>query len=131
MFKNKTTVTQGAIGLAIAIAWFAENDYIVSVPLNDNQPYDLIVDKGDGLKRVQVKTTRFKGKGRSNYVTQLKSVRTNKTVNNIKNFDGNSCELVFIVTENKIKYLVPAIDLDGMTALALGEKAEKWKLNEN
>lgn len=128
MFKDKTTVTQGSIGLGVAIAWFVENGYTVSVPLNDNQPYDLIADKNEGLKRVQVKTTQYKEKGTENYTVLLKSVRSNKTVNKIKKFDANSCELVFILTEDKTKYLIPANELHEMGSIALGIKADKWKL---
>lgn len=128
MFENMTTVTQGAVGLGIAIAWFVENGYIVSIPLNDNQPYDIIVDNNNGLKRVQVKTTRNKEKGRKNYTVQLRSIRPNKNLNKIKKFDGHSCDLLFIVAENKDKYCIPAQELNGRTTVNLGPKTEKWKV---
>lgn len=47
---------QGEIGLGAAIAWFSRVGYLVSVPLCDNQPYDLVVDNGERLLKVQVKT---------------------------------------------------------------------------
>lgn len=53
---------QGEIGLGAAIAWFLGEGYGVSVPLCDNQPYDLIIDsKADGLQKVQVKTSTRRG----------------------------------------------------------------------
>ena len=42
-------------GLGMAIAYFSTNGYTVSIPLNDTQDYDLIVEKNGILQRVQVK----------------------------------------------------------------------------
>lgn len=126
--KNITSVTQGTIGLGIAIAWFVENGYIVSLPLNDNQSYDIVVDNGNGLKRVQVKTTRFKANGCSNYIVNLKTVRANKNENKIKHFSCKDCDFVFIVTEEKTKYLIPSIEIDILNTINLGKKVEKWKV---
>ena len=36
---------KGNTGLGIAIAYYSANGYTVSIPLNDTQDYDLIVDK--------------------------------------------------------------------------------------
>lgn len=128
MFEKMTTVTQGCVGLGIAIAWFVENHYVVSVPLNDNQPYDIIVDDGNGLKRVQVKTTRYKQKGGTHYTAHLSSIRSNKTCNKIKKFDANTCDLLFVVTELKDKYLIPSKEINGLGTFSLGPKATKWKV---
>lgn len=42
--KNK-----GRAGLSLAIAYFGCNGYTVSLPLNDTQDYDLIVDDGEKI----------------------------------------------------------------------------------
>lgn len=47
----------------MAIAYFSTNGYTVSIPLNDTQDYDLIVEKNGILQRVQVKATGYIGKG--------------------------------------------------------------------
>ena len=52
--KCKNTKQQGNVGLGVAIGHFTLNGYIVSVPLNDSQDYDLIVDCRT-LYKVQVK----------------------------------------------------------------------------
>lgn len=121
-----TTVTQGAIGVGKAISYFTANGRTVSIPLNDNQPYDLVVDI-DGLKRVSVKTTRYKPKGSKNYVVELKSCRHNKNENKLKKFDGEAVDFLFVCTDENL-YLVPAMEVHDTTALSLGDKAEKWKL---
>lgn len=56
----------------MAIAYFSTNGYIVSIPLNDTQDYDLIVEKDNLLQKVQVKSTGCIGKG-GNYQVSLKS----------------------------------------------------------
>jgi hypothetical protein len=74
VFNNcKNTKSQGDVGLAIAIAEFTKRGWVVNLPLSDNQNYDLVVDDGELLKKVQVKTTRFKRKDSKNWVVQLKT----------------------------------------------------------
>lgn len=48
---------QGLLGLTDAIRWFGLRGWSISMPLIDSQPYDLVVDDGGWLYRVQVKTT--------------------------------------------------------------------------
>ena len=42
-----TNKEKGNSGLGIDIAYFSSHGYIVSIPLNDTQDYDLIVDKNN------------------------------------------------------------------------------------
>ena len=42
----------GNAALSTAIAYFGSNGYIVSIPLNDTQDYDLVVDNGKVCKTV-------------------------------------------------------------------------------
>ena len=58
----KTNKEKGNTGLGIAIAYYTSNGYIVSIPLNDTQDYDLVVDKNDIIRKVQVKFTSCKTK---------------------------------------------------------------------
>lgn len=43
--KFETNKEKGNSSLGIAIAYFSTNGYTVSIPLNDTQDYDLIVEK--------------------------------------------------------------------------------------
>ena len=58
-----TNKEKANFGLRMAIAYFSTNGYTVSIPLNDTQDYDLIVEKNGILQRVQVKATGYIGKG--------------------------------------------------------------------
>ena len=44
MFENLPPVTQGSLGLSYAIAYLTKKGYNVSVPLVDNQSYDLVCE---------------------------------------------------------------------------------------
>ena len=64
---------QGLIGLAAAIDWFTRTGYFVAIPLNDSQPWDLVVEDSLGVvSRVQVKTTTFRSPS-GNYVASLET----------------------------------------------------------
>ena len=63
----KTNKEKGNSGLGMAIAYFSTKGYTVSIPLNDTQDYDLVVEKDGHLKMVQVKLFLF-------FYTFLKSV---------------------------------------------------------
>jgi len=78
--KFNTNKEKGNSSLGIAIAYYSSNGYTVSIPLNDTQDYDLIVDKDSILKRVQVKSTGCKTQY-GNYQVALKSCGRNKGKN--------------------------------------------------
>ena len=121
-----TNKEKGNSGLGIAIAYFTTNGYIVSIPLNDTQDYDLIVEKDNKLQRVQVKATGCIGKG-ENYQVALKSCggtkgKTYKTI-----IDSN-VELIFILTKIQEMYLIPKQDISNVSTLSLCDKYEKYKV---
>ena len=46
-----TNKEKGNTSLGMAIGYYSSNGYTVSIPLNDTQDYDLIVDKENVLKK--------------------------------------------------------------------------------
>lgn len=50
-----TTTFKGDIAELMAAAELAKRGYIVSRPLTNGAPYDLLVDTDEGIKRIQVK----------------------------------------------------------------------------
>ena len=125
--KFSTNKEKGNTSLGIAIAYYASNGYIVSVPLNDTQDYDLVVDKDNIIKRVQVKSSGCKTKyGR--YQVALKSCggtkgKTYKTI-----IDTNIDE-VFILTGNKDCYIIDKKNIENESTITLGEKYNRYKVN--
>ena len=53
----ETNREKGRAGMSLAIAYFGSNGYTVSIPLNDTQWYDLIVEKDNNFYTVQCKAT--------------------------------------------------------------------------
>lgn len=51
----RTTQRKGDIAVSQAIASFTKLGYDVALPLTESAPYDLVVDIGNDLKRVQVR----------------------------------------------------------------------------
>ena len=50
----------GRIGLSMAINYFTLKGYTVSIPMNDTQWYDLIIEKNEIFQTVQCKATQTK-----------------------------------------------------------------------
>ena len=125
--KFKTNKEKGNTSLGIAIAYYTSNGYIVSIPLNDTQDYDLIVDKDKIIKRVQVKSTACKTK-HGNYQVALKSCggtkgETYKTV-----IETNIDEL-FILTEDLGIYILPITEVNNKSTLNICSKYNKYRVN--
>lgn len=99
---------QGNIGLGAAISYFTKNHYIVSTPLNDSQDYDLVVDDGKSLFKVQVKTTKLLSKNKNNYVVNLKVGGGNSKQNYIHKL-GNDVvyDLLFVLCNDGRMFLIP------------------------
>lgn len=125
--KFKTNKEKGNTSLGIAIAYYASNGYTVSIPLNDTQDYDLIVDKDNLIKRVQVKSTGCKTKY-GNYQVALKSCGGTKG-ETYKTVIDTSIDELFIVTEDIGLYILPIEELKNKSTLNICNKYEKYRVN--
>lgn len=125
MFENAiTTNQQGNIGLSYAIAYYSKLGYFVSVPLTDSQDYDIIIDTGSSLLKVQVKTTKFKADN-GNYVVNL----TTKGRSETKTFESNSSDLLFALTDSGVCYSIPTSEIKATRSLTLGNKYDIFKVS--
>ena len=120
------TKTSGNIALGAAIAHFTKLHYIVSLPLNDSQKYDLIIEMFGKLQKVQVKYTGQKRKGKR--VVTLKTSGGNKSRNVYKPFDPNDSDELFIYCEDGTKYLIPSPIIKATSELTLGEEKNLYKI---
>lgn len=123
-WKCTNTKQQGDLGLGNAIAYFTSEGYTVSIPLTDSQDYDLIVDK-NLPQRVQVKTTKFKTEYKV-YQVQLTIKGGNRTGSTIKKLNADKVDLIFILTEEGTRYLIPVSELSNRSMINLGEKYTKY-----
>ena len=117
---------QGEIGLSDAIGWFGRRGLTVSIPLADNQPYDLVVDVDGALARVQVKTTTV----RSAYGRFMASIETaggNQSFHTRKPFDPALVDILFVLTDDGDRYVIPTGVIDARRAVTLGEKWSPYR----
>lgn len=117
------TKQQGLIGVGQAIAYYTAQNVVVSLPINDSQDYDLVVDDGTGLKKVQVKTSRYKRNGK--YVVELKSSGGNSG-RILKRFEPDAVDILFIHTMDGTNYEIPTAEVSCKVAITLYEKYQKW-----
>ena len=122
----KTNKEKGNTGLGIAIAYYSANGYTVSIPLNDTQDYDLIVDKDNILKRVQVKATSCKTKY-NKYQVALKSCGGSKG-KTYKTIINTNIDEVFIVTNSMEIFIIPIEKIKNKSTLNLCDKYEKYRI---
>lgn len=129
MFRNCVTTTdRGSLGEARAIYEYVKLGYIVSTPINDKAKYDLIVDTGTELLKVQVKTTtKKKDKGyevrlESSYANRNSSVRTPR--------EDADYDLLFVLDELGNAWSIPVAGLNGAkTGIVVGNtKYNEYKV---
>ena len=124
--KFRTNKEKGNFGLGMAMAYYTSKGYTVSIPLNDTQDYDLIVDKDNILKKVQVKSTSCKTKY-GNYQVALKSCGGTKGITYKTIIETNVDEL-FILLENMKMYILPIKEITNKSTLNICSKYEKYKI---
>lgn len=126
--KCKNTKQQGNIGLGKAIQYFTLSGYTVSLPLNDSQDYDLIVDNGT-LYKVQVKTTKHKSKY-GIYIVNLRVLGGNSKQNYVhKKGDEIVYDILFVVCDNDDIYLIPKNNIKQYkNSISLGEQYIQFKV---
>ena len=124
--KFKTNKEKGNTSLGVAIAYYTSNGYTVSIPLNDTQDYDLIVDKDNYIKRVQIKSSSCKDKN-GKYQVALKSCGGTKG-STYKTIIDTKIEEVFIFLKNKDIYIIPIEKIKNRCTLTICEKYEKYKI---
>lgn len=122
-----TNKEKGNTSLGIAIAYYSSNGYTVSIPLNDTQDYDLVVDKDNVLTKVQIKSSACKTKY-GNYQIALKSCggtkgKMYKTVIETKVDD------LFILTEDLKIYIIPIKEITNKSTLTICNKYDKYRKN--
>jgi len=122
-----TNKEKGNSSLGIAIAYYSSNGYTVSIPLNDTQDYDLIVDKDNILKKVQVKSSACKTKY-GNYQVALKSCGGTKG-KTYKTVIETAVDEVFILLENLEMYAIPIKEIQNKSTLTICDKYNKYKVS--
>jgi hypothetical protein len=105
------TKQKGDIALGKAIAYFLSNAYEVCLPIGDKRDYDLVIEKGNTLARVQVKYAGIYAAD-SKCRASLRVMGGNQSFNTVKQYSEDAFEYLFVYTARDESFLIPWIDLE-------------------
>lgn len=94
----------GRIGLSMAINYFTINGYTVSIPMNDTQWYDIVVEKDGLFQTVQCKAT-------SGDVIDFRSTGGTKGIEYDNLLNHSELDYLFCVNGNLEMWLIPVKDI--------------------
>jgi len=95
----RDTQRKGDIAVAQAIATFTKLGYDVALPLTESAPYDILVDDGKGIWRVQVKFSSGKD-------VDLRRVHSNSQGYVVKKVRANVYDWLYVLKNSGEQYLV-------------------------
>lgn len=120
-----TSNQKGNIALGKAISYFVENQYVVSLPLNDTQYYDLIIEKNGYIQTVQVKFCGATSKT-GGYICSLRTI-SGSTRQKSYTVTESNVHLLFCYCNNGDSYLIPKEDLKNINTITLFNCPQKNK----
>ena len=120
----ETNKDKGRAGLAAAVGYFGTHGYTVSLPLNDTQDYDLIVDNGR-IFRVSCKATGQRTKYGVSVVDLRNTGGTNGSVYGRE--QNKNIDYIFVLNEAGEMWLLPKEVLTS-NSINLGEGYNQYKL---
>lgn len=113
----------GDKGLGSAIAYYTNIGYTVMVPLTDSQDYDLVVDNGKYLEKVQVKFTSYKRRG--NYQISL-AIKGGTSGGTVKKADDIVFDTLFVAADSGELWSIPRAECKGQ--VILNSTRDKFKV---
>jgi PD-(D/E)XK endonuclease len=97
----RTTQRKGDIATSRAIATFTAMGYDVSIPLTESAPYDLVVDDGAGLARVQCKYANDRRRQ-----VDLRRIHSNSSGYVVKRTVEGSYDWLYVLDGTGAEYLI-------------------------
>lgn len=95
----RTTQRKGDVATTQCIATFTKLGYDVMLPVTESAPYDVVIDTGKKLERVQVKYS-------SNKEVDLRSIHSNSKGYVVKKTKKNSYDWLYVLLEDGEEFLV-------------------------
>ena len=120
------TRKQGDIGVAEAIAYYTKLGYTVSIPITEAARYDLVVDDGKDLFKIQCKTSTFVVNSGA-YQVNLRTFGGNQSWGGtVAKISSEETDIVFIWCSNDTLWEIPSTKVEGMTSVTLGNKYSEY-----
>jgi hypothetical protein len=120
--------TKGNIAEAVFTAECLKKGWSVSIPFGDNCRYDAILDRGDGLERIQIKSSTFNTE-RGVIRAATRRIYNNQTKGSICNTYTKEEIDAFVIYSPELDklYYVPISEQDGKKYLNLRVTASSKK----
>lgn len=116
---------QGNIGESFATYYYTSKGFLVSKPLVENTPYDLIIDNHEELVRVQVKTSSYQRYENGGFTVQLRTNGGNMSgTGKYKLIDSSKVDVVFILCSDGSFYEIPSSVVEDKANIIVSEKSE-------
>lgn len=103
------TQRKGDIAVTRAIATFTEFGWDVCVPVSESSRYDLVVDTGESLRKVQVKYT-------STHEVGLRRVHSNSKGYAVRRYASQDFDWLYVLHEDGTEFLIQE-DLSGRSSI--------------
>lgn len=101
-----TNKDKGRAGLSAAIAYFGMNGYNVSIPLNDTQDYDLVVEKNNIFQKIQCKAT-----GSLDGTIDFRITSGKQKGQTVGNLLDTTIDILFCLNQNGTMFCIPFEDI--------------------
>lgn len=115
---------QGDLGEASAIEWLLSRGAVVAIPFGHSPHFDLVAEIDDQVLRIQVKTSTQQTQtdaGETRYPVSLVTTGGNQSWSGVsKRIDTTRFELLFVLTVEGRRWLVPAHALEGRNGITFG-----------
>ena len=95
----RTTQRKGDIAVSQAIARFTTMGYDVALPLTESAAYDLIIDTGESLKRIQVRYCSVKE-------VALRRIHSNSKGYVVKKTKADAYDWLYVFKNSGEEYLI-------------------------
>lgn len=103
LFRVRTTQRKGDVATTRAIATFTALGYDVSIPVTESAAYDLVVDDGRDLARVQCKFANDRRRQ-----VDLRRIHSNSTGYVVKHTEEDSYDWLYVLDGASSEYLIKA-----------------------
>ena len=107
-----TTKERGDLAVASAINFFMGSGYEVCLPIGDKKDYDIVVEKGGELFKVQIKYAGlYPSKNDNSCRVGLRITGGNQSYSTAKKYKDDSFDYLFVYTAKNERYFIPWKDI--------------------
>ncbi len=120
---------QGDSSESAAIFYYTMKGYVVSKPISHSSRYDIIVDDGKSISRVECKSSRCKGNQKSYQVSLVTNGGNQSGNRQVKRICGEKTDIVFIMDGDGNVYEIPASEVSGRKTVNVNNEIPWYRGN--